>query len=219
VSTLVLLHGALAEGSQLRPLAAALRRDDARTPDFPGHGAHGAERHELPRFVDAALDAAGDEPADLVGYSLGGYVALAAAIAHPERVRRVVAIATKLAWTPEVAATESRRLDPDRLAERAPGFVADLAARHPGPGARAVLEHTAAFLVGLGSAPPLALENVSAPTLVLVGADDAMVTREECEDAVRRIPDARLDVLPGTPHQYERMDVADLAARIGDFLA
>jgi pimeloyl-ACP methyl ester carboxylesterase len=218
VTPLVLLHGALSSASQLRTLADALRRPDARIPDLAGHGARPAEPHDLARFVDTALDGAG-EPADLVGYSLGGYVALAAAIARPDRVRRVVTIATKLAWTPEVAAAETRRLDPDRLAERAPAFVADLAERHPGPGWRAVLEHTSAFLTGLGDGPPLALEQVFAPTLVLVGEDDAMVTREECEDAVRRIPDARLGVLPATPHPYERMDPAALAGRIAAFLA
>lgn len=212
---LVLLHGALSSGTQLRDLAHRLGRPDARTPDLDGHGANPAAAHTLDAFVDTALT---DEPADLVGYSLGGYVALAAAIAHPDRVRRVVTIATKLAWTPEVAAGEVRRLDPDRLAERAPAFVADLAERHAGPGWRAVVESTAAFLTGLGTAPPLELERVFAPTLVLVGDSDALVTRDECEDAVRRMPDARLDVLPDTPHQYEWMDVGALASRIAAFL-
>ena len=212
---LVLLHGALASGTQLRDLADRLGRPGALAPDLAGHGARPAEPFTLERFVAAALT---DAQADLVGYSLGGYVALAAAIAYPERVRRVVTIATKLAWTPEVAAAETRRLDPDRLAERAPDFVAALAERHPGPGWRPLVEHTAAFLTGLGAGPPLELERVTCPALVLVGDSDAMVTREECEDAVRRMPDARLDVLPGTPHQYERMDLDLLAAKIVDIL-
>jgi len=214
--TLTLLHGALSSGTQLEALAHALGRPDARLPDLDGHGARPAAPHELAAFVDTALT---DGPADLVGYSLGGYVALAAAIDHPQRVRRVVAIATKLAWTPDIAAAETRRLDADRLAEKAPAFVADLAERHPGPGWRTVLANTATFLTGLGAAPPLALERISCPVLLLVGDSDGMVTTAECEDAVRRIPDARLDVLPGAPHQYERMDVAALAARIAPFLA
>jgi len=202
--TLVLLHGALASGSQLGGLAARLGRPGAHAPDLAGHGARPAEPMTLERFVDDALT---DEPADLVGYSLGGYVALAAAIAYPERVRRVVTIATKLAWTPEVAAAEARRLDPDHLAER-----------HPGPGWRPLVEHTAAFLTGLGTAPPLDVDRIACPALVLVGDADTMVTREECEDAVRRISGARLGVLPGQPHQYERMDLDVLAPPIADFL-
>lgn len=214
----MLLHGALASGTQLRDLAARLGRPGARTPDLAGHGERPAEPMTLQDFVETALTD-GEAPADLVGYSLGGYVALAAAIAYPERVRRLVTIATKLAWTPDVAAAETRRLDPDRLAERAPDFVAALDERHPGPGWRPLVEHTATFLTSLGAGPPLELERVACPTLVVVGDADAMVTREECEDAVRRIPGARLEVVAGAPHQYERMDLDLLAPRIADFLS
>jgi pimeloyl-ACP methyl ester carboxylesterase len=214
---LVLLHGALASGTQLAGLASLLGRQAA-LPDLDGHGDRPAAPHTLDAFVDTALSAA-EAPADLVGYSLGGYVALAAAIAHPDRVRRVVAVATKLAWTPEVAAAEVRRLDPDRLAERSPAFVAELDALHPGPGWRAVVTSTAAFLTGLGAGPPLDLGQVSCPVLLLVGSDDAMVTHDECVEAVDAMPDARQVVLPGAPHQYERMDTEVLAREIGPFLA
>ena len=213
----MLLHGALASGAQLQGLAAALGRDCAR-PDLDGHGTRPAADHDLDLFVHTALSAGGTEPVDLVGYSLGGYVALAAAIARPERVRRVVAIATKLAWTPEVAARETKRLDPDRLAERAPGFVAELEARHPGPGWRTVVEHTRTFLSGLGTAPPLDLARISCPVLLLVGSDDALVTYEECAGAVEVIPTAQLAVLPGAPHPYEQMSPEALAHEITPFL-
>ena len=212
---LVLLHGALGNAAQLGALADAFG-GNAVLPDLDGHGARPETPYDLAAFVQTAL--AGEEPVDLVGYSLGGYVALAAAIARPDRVRRVVAIATKLAWTPELAAAETRRLDPDRLVERAPAFVDELAARHPGPGWRAVLTHTSDFLSGLGTAEPLDLARVTCPVLLLVGADDALVTYEECAAAVDALPDGRLVVLPGTPHPYERMSPELLAREIGPFL-
>lgn len=214
----VLLHGALASSAQLTGLAAALGGDCV-LPDLDGHGARAdTARYTLDAFVDTARAALGPG-GDLVGYSLGGYVALATAAAYPALVRRVVTVATKLAWTPSVAAAEAGRLDYDVLAAKAPGFVADLAARHRGSSARVVLERTAAFLLGLGSAPPLALDRIACPVLVVVGADDAMVARAECEDAVGRLQDGRLAVLPGAGHAYERMDVAALAAVVGPFLA
>lgn len=213
---LVLLHGALSNGDQLTGLAAALDRP-FRCPDLDGHGRRSEAAHDLDAFVRTALD--GDAEVDLVGYSLGGYVALAAAITHPERVRRVVTIATKLDWTPEVAALEARRLDHDRLEERAPAFLQQLRGLHPGPGPRAVLEHTARFLTSLGTAAPLGLARVDCPVLVLVGSADGLVTREECERAAATIPQAAMQVIDGAPHQYERMDVDDLARRVGAFLA
>lgn len=214
----VLLHGALASGSQLTGLAELL--DGACVlPDLPGHGASvSAAPYALADFVDTAREALGDG-GDLVGYSLGGYVALATALAHPTLVRRVVTVATKLAWTPEVASAEAGRLDVGRLEAKAPSFVEGLSALHPGSSGRSVLERTAAFLLGLGSAPPLELERIACPVLVVVGEDDAMVTRGECEEAVSRLPDGRLAVLPGAPHAYERMDVAALAAVVAPFLA
>lgn len=62
--------------------------------DLPGHGRHaglvGAWRFTL-EAVEAAVDAAaGEEPADLVGYSMGGRLALAFACRNPHRVRRLV---------------------------------------------------------------------------------------------------------------------------------
>lgn len=213
------LHGALAAADQLTGLADALAVPNAVLPDLDGHGARPETTpFTLDGFVDTAR-AALASGGDVVGYSLGGYVGLATAIAYPEVVRRVVTIATKLAWTPGVAAAEAGRLDPERLAAKAPAFVADLDRRHPGSSARSMLERTAAFLTGLGSAPPLALERVTCPVLVVVGETDPLVTRAECEDAVRRLPDGRLVVLPDTGHVYERMDVAGLAAVVGDFLA
>jgi pimeloyl-ACP methyl ester carboxylesterase len=97
--------------------------------------------------------------------------------------------------------------------------VADLDALHPGPGWRAVVTSTASFLTGLGAGPPLDLAQVRCPVLLLLGSDDAMVTREECDGAVAAMPDARLVLLPGAPHQYERMDTEVLAREIGPFLA
>ena len=213
----VLLHGALAASDQLAALGDLLGGDVVR-PDLPGHGVRPPEPYALETFVDTARAALGDG-GDLVGYSLGGYVSLATAAAHPETVRRVVTIATKLAWTPSVAAAEAGRLDPDALAAKAPAFVAELAARHPGSSPTEVLQSTAAFLRGLGDAAPLPLERVRCPVLVVVGDEDRLVTRAECEDAVERLPAGRLAVLPGTGHVYERMPVTALAEVIGPFLA
>lgn len=215
MTRLVYLHGALSAGSQLADLAAAVGGDPD-LPDLDGHGHRPAAPHELGAFIETALT--GDGHVDLIGYSLGGYVALAAAIAHPDRVRRIVTIATKLAWTPELAQKESRRLDYDRLAERNPAFVAAIDQLHPGPGARAVLTHTAGFLTSLGNAPPLDIAEVRCPVLIIVGSEDALVTQEECAAAVTVMPDARLVVLPDAPHQYEGMPFAVLTELVTSFL-
>ncbi|KFU80892.1 Pimeloyl-ACP methyl ester carboxylesterase [Amycolatopsis lurida] len=61
----------------------------AKAVDLPGHGTRRGERFTLAAAADAVADAA-EEPALVVGHSLGGYVAIAAAARYPERVAGLV---------------------------------------------------------------------------------------------------------------------------------
>jgi 2-hydroxy-6-oxonona-2,4-dienedioate hydrolase len=63
--------------------------------DYPGHGytTHAAADLELPDYVEhlsGLLDALGVHAAHLNGESLGGWVAVKFAAAHPERVRKLI---------------------------------------------------------------------------------------------------------------------------------
>ncbi|MBX5480253.1 MAG: alpha/beta hydrolase [Myxococcaceae bacterium] len=96
----VLLHGFLGSGRNLRTLATRwAERDPSRIfllPDLAGHGASPnvddtTDLRSMGRDVIETARAAGFEgPLDLVGHSLGGRVALAAALAAPEEVAQVV---------------------------------------------------------------------------------------------------------------------------------
>ena len=95
---LVLLHGGLGAAELwapvLPPLAAGRR---VIAVDLQGHG-HTADVNRPFRAATMADDVAaliehlGLERADVMGYSLGGQVALRTAIQHPERVRRLVLV-------------------------------------------------------------------------------------------------------------------------------
>ena len=95
---LVLLHGGIHAGEifgAILPALSAGRR--VITVDLQGHG-HTADidrplRAELMADdIAALLDNLGLEQADVMGYSLGGLVALRLAIQHPARVRRLVLV-------------------------------------------------------------------------------------------------------------------------------
>jgi pimeloyl-ACP methyl ester carboxylesterase len=95
---LVMLHGGIGAGEQMAPLArelAAGRR--VILVDLQGHG-HTADvdrplrAESMGDDVAALIEHLGAGQADVLGYSLGGEVALRAAIQHPGRVRRLVLI-------------------------------------------------------------------------------------------------------------------------------
>src|SRR5205085_5867515 len=79
--------------------------------------------------VEQRLDADAIERADVFGYSMGGYVALALALSHPERMGRVMTLGTKFEWTPEIAKKEVARLNPERMRAKVPHFAAQLEER------------------------------------------------------------------------------------------
>ena len=95
---LVLLHGGFGAAELMQPIIPALaagRRVIA--VDLQGHGHTGdIDRPLRPEHmaddIAALIAHLGLERADVMGYSLGGMVALRTAIQHPERVRRLVVV-------------------------------------------------------------------------------------------------------------------------------
>lgn len=224
---LVLLHGALGSGAGFAALTQEIGPSvRLLTPDLPGHG--GADlpaRFTTDVFVDAvlaALDSAGVQRAHVFGYSMGGHVALALARRHPERVAGVMTLATKLRWTPEVAARESRLLDLARMREKVPRFAEELEARHAPTPLADLLARTAEFLKALGDAPeltPEVLSGLEVPALFGVGDRDATVTLDETAEAARAAPRGGLLVLPDVPHPLERVPTERLAFELRGLLS
>jgi len=91
---IVFVHGALMGRSVWRPQIDALAdRFRCVSVDLPGHGTQRDLPFELDRAaagVLRAIDEAGGGRAVLVGLSIGGYVAMAVAGRHPEKVRGLV---------------------------------------------------------------------------------------------------------------------------------
>lgn len=223
----VLLHGALGSKAQMARLAGALEPRLAPFAfDFLGHGASVLTGPlTMERLVDQLADAVrahGLGPVRLFGYSMGGYVALQLAATHPELVHSVATLATKLLWTPEVAARLAGMADEQAIAAKLPKFAAALQLEHTGTGWERLCRETREMFTTLGDRPLLAdtsLAGVAQPVRLMLGDRDDTVTLAETVNAFAVLPKGELEVLPGTGHPFPRVDVERLAFSLGRFFA
>lgn len=113
--TLLLLHGFTQTGASWEPVSVHLASAPVVAPDLPGHGTAGEVREDLVATADRLVD---NLPSSiLVGYSMGGRLALHAAVRKPALIRGLVLIGA----TPGIAdpvERESRRLSDAQLANR-----------------------------------------------------------------------------------------------------
>ena len=238
-TTLVLLHPFPLDAAFWEPVRGTLAGSrPVIAPDFPGLGSVPAA---APPTVDGAADALADRIAREVpggraavcGLSLGGYVALALAARHPDRVAALVLADTRAEPdTPEAAAGRHASAA-DVRARGTQAFIDAFVPRLVAAGAaaaaaaaRAIAERQSPEGVA-GALEALAgradrrpdLAAIAAPTLVVVGAEDALTPPDRSEALAAAIPDAELVVLPGAGHLSALERPAEFAAAVDGFLA
>lgn len=223
---LLLLHGALGSSRHFDPIVPVLSEQyTIHRFDFYGHGGTPLPSSPLgiETYTAQLLDYIrqnGLGPVAIFGYSMGGYVALHAALQAPEAVLRVQTLGTKFNWSSETAAKETRQLDAAFLQEKAPAFVAQLEELH-GEGWKNLLPATTELLTTLGAHPLLKPDNLSTiniPVRVMSGDRDAMVGVEETLNVFKSLPQASMAVLPDTKHPLDRVNNAVLIWEIRSFM-
>jgi 3-oxoadipate enol-lactonase len=167
-------------------------------------------REDLALDVIGLLDRLEIERAVLFGHSMGGIVAMAAALARPERVSALVLIGTASQCSERVAAWYEKIA----LAGERDG-LSGLAKRIYGPDSTRVIEgdaqgiaHVTRTLESLHDAPLTPrLAGLFVPTLLLVGENDPMGPKASSIIA-DALPDATLEVIPDCGHwvHVERAD-------------
>ncbi|MBL4649040.1 MAG: alpha/beta fold hydrolase [Aureispira sp.] len=223
---LLVLHGALGSRAQLEPLKKALEDSfEVHTLNFRGHGGRdfGAENFSIDCFTEDVLNYLQEQNLDkvaILGYSMGGYVALNLAKKHPNRVGKIFTLATKFAWSIENASKEVKMLNPDLMEEKVPAFAAVLKERHAPLNWKLHLKKTAEMMLELGEGAGLSSEDFSAITnevLITVGSKDRMVSQEESEGVANLLPNGKFELLEGFKHPIEQVDLAFLAKKVTSF--
>lgn len=187
--------------------------------DLPGHGGStkdvgAGDLDGLAELVAGFLAALGHERAHLAGHSLGGAVAMALALAHPERVASLTLIGSA-GFGPEInagylegfiAAGSRRELKPHlELLFADPGLVTRqlvenvLRTKRLDGVEQALRTISAACFPGGRQGAVLApkLAGTSIPVLVVWGREDRIVPVEQARAAP---PGARVEILDGAGH-------------------
>jgi pimeloyl-ACP methyl ester carboxylesterase len=213
-------------------------------PDLRGHGDSAAPEGVYTMELMASdvielLDALQiTEPVVLGGHSMGGYVALALIARYPQRFRALMLMDTRSAAdSPDAArnreelarAVESTGDTSHVVAAMLPKlFSEDTRTNHADliPPIRTAMQQTSARSVagalrGMAQRPDRTAElgSITVPTLILVGAHDAITPVAEAETMATALPSAQLAIIPGAGHlaPLENAEAANRA--ILDFLS
>ena len=180
-----------------------------------------------------------DEPADLLGLSMGGYVALTLALNEPARVKSLVLTGTGAGGPDRVrrpahvaaAFTTALGLPYAAFARRtmpytfSPGwtdanperFEEILAARLQSPSPYATIEAHANACYAF-YAQGLEVERIEAPALVIHGADDVIIPVENGRRLAERLPNAEYVELADHGHNLPLEDPSTFAELVLQFL-
>jgi pimeloyl-ACP methyl ester carboxylesterase len=195
--------------------------------------------YTMDRYADdvaGLLDALQIEQAVIGGLSMGGYVALALWRRHRKRVRALVLADTRaIADTPEAAAKRVELMEVARTAgvpavvdKQLPGMVGkstrdkqpDLIERIRSAMVRTSAEGIVGALEAMRTRPdstPL-LPGIDVPTLVVVGAEDAITPVREARALHEAIPNSRLEIVPEAGHLSNLERPAAFNTALSDFV-
>jgi len=240
----LLLHQGLGQGSWAWMYTARAFAERFATITLDTRGTGRSPVPDEPYGIDdLAEDAAkilDGRAAHVVGFSMGGYVALTLALAHPELVRSLVLAGTGAGGPSRVprpahvreAFEQAMLLSPEEARRAtlpytlAPGWteanperVEEIVAaslEHPTP-MQTIEVHTAACYRFYAAG--VEVERIEAPALVVHGTEDLIVPTENGRELARRLPNARYVELPGVGHNLMLQDPQTFTELVLDFLS
>lgn len=251
-SPLLLLNGTGSPMAEWDPALLAALADDHRVIvfDYPGLGRSGpapaswrfaAAADWISEFVNATHP---DTSVDVLGWSMGGFIAQQLAIRHPMQVRRLVLAATnpggpRAVLGPRWVQEEDSNADATVRAYVRTNYPRDRASQAAGW----AFVHRLTVAVNSGAYPDeqvpsdtyaamvraedpwlrsnanfAQLPSIEVPTLVITGDQDVVTPPSNSRRISRALPLSRLVLVPGAGHSFLFQDPAGVATVVSDFL-
>jgi pimeloyl-ACP methyl ester carboxylesterase len=225
VIPLVVLHGANGAALEVAPLTYGLRKlSPVFAPDLLGHGGRPVPKEftfaNLAADVIEQCDARGLERFAVIGYSMGGTLAIYLARHYPQRVCGVVTLAAKVVFDPATVDLWTHLVGIDRLGKSGNPRQFELALAHYPQDWRDVAQANHALFLALGKTPPLSesdLQAIQMPSLSLSGDKDQLVPRSESEWLVKKL-NGLGGFFPGKAHPLAVVPVRSIITTISQWL-
>lgn len=246
---LLLLNGTASPMSEWDPALLGALADNHRVIvlDYPGLGLSGPAPGRwtfedgadwISDFIDAVSPG---RPVDVLGWSMGGFIAQRLAVQHPSQVRRLVLASTNPGGDSAVLGptwvqrADSRGTIPDYLRSNYPAGKRDLGRdfirrlnlavatgrypdeRVPRATAKAMVRAEDPWL--RSNTNMHQLSRITAPTLVITGARDVITPPTNSRRIAEQIPGAQLMLIPDAGHSFLFQDPARTARVIRTFLS
>lgn len=236
---LFLFHSLLSDRASFDSIAPQLARSHrVVVPELPGFGGSKAVEGELAavadRMAEVIHDAAGGEPAIVLGNGYGGFVALQMAIRHPDMANKLVLADCGAAFSPTgreafrnmAAASKAKGLAAITDVAMRRLFAPEFQAAHPDlmrdrreaflKTDPQVLQAACAALAALDLRPELS--KVRVPVLVLVGEHDEATPPPMSQELAALLPNAQLKIIAGCAHVPQLQAPEVFLEAITDFL-
>jgi pimeloyl-ACP methyl ester carboxylesterase len=228
---IVLLHGIrLGRAIWRRHAEALAARYRVIAVDLPGHGALAGvpfTESNIAALLDDVLANAVTQPPLVVGYSLGGFIAIPYAVAHPERTRALVLAGCTLdfdglKWWPLGASVGFTEFLPAPMRDAflnttlymtLPREWADLVSGIPFD--IGVLQATSA-IARRSERPSAIISSYRKPVLIINGEYDAVFRLDEAR-FIAALPQARLQIIAGVEHTAPMRKAGEFTALIDGF--
>jgi 3-oxoadipate enol-lactonase len=236
---LFLLHSLLSDRASFDAIAPQLSQSfRVIVPELPGFGksnpVEGGLAEVADRMAEAVKDAAGGEPAIMLGNGYGGFVALQMAIRHPALATKYIladcgaafsepgrdafrnmAAASKAKGLAAITDVAMRRLFAPEFQDRHPDLMRDRREAFLKTDPQ-VFRAACGALAELDLRPEL--NKVTVPVLVLVGEHDEATPPPMSHELAAGLPNAYLEIIPGCAHVPQLQSPGKFLEAIGDFL-
>lgn len=198
----VLVHGFVLASRVMAPAAQLLARDfPVLAPDMPGFGESDKPPvqtlDQLTEWLEAWLAARGVERAAFIGNSMGCELIINLAVAHPDRVARLVLQGPSVDPPARSYDGMAGRLMKNMIKERSSAL--NEIAREDYAKATIPRVVKTAFMT-FRDEPEKKLPKIQAPVLVVRAGNDPVISQEWAEHVASIVPDGRLIVIPGYCH-------------------